>query len=427
MSAGADAHGAGSAGQGAQAPGTAGQGAAMPATDDAPRGPLAGIRVVEFTHMVMGPAAGQILADLGASSIRIEPLGGDATRRLVGSGAGYFPMYNRGKASIGLDLKSPAGLGVARRLAATADVLIENFRPGALDRLGLSWEALAPENPGLIHLSLKGFLPGPYEARTALDEVAQMMGGLAYMTGPPGRPLRAGASVIDVTGGMFGVIGVLAALHRRAATGRGGPVQASLFETTAYLVGQHMAQFAVTGTPAAPMPARVSAWAIYDVFETADDEQVFLGVVTDALWEKFCALFGAEDLWADEGLRRNNDRVAARPTLLPRVRALIKGFTKAELMARLDGSGLPFAPIGKPEELFDDPHLAASGGLADVTLPDGRATRLPVIPVMIDGQRLAAPGRLARPGEGGRAALKALGFGEDEIAAMVAAGAVEVD
>jgi crotonobetainyl-CoA:carnitine CoA-transferase CaiB-like acyl-CoA transferase len=389
--------------------------------------PLAGLKVVEFTHMVMGPAAGQILADLGAEVIRVEPIGGDATRRLVGSGAGYFPMYNRGKASIGLDLKSAQGLTVARRLAARADVLIENFRPGALDRLGLSLAALAPENPGLIHLSLKGFLPGPYQHRTALDEVAQMMGGLAYMTGPPGRPLRAGASVIDVTGGMFGVIGVLAALHRRAATGQGGQVSAALFETTAWLVGQHMAQYAVTGAPAAPMPARVSAWAIYDVFETADGEQLFVGVVTDALWEKFCALFGADDLWADETLRANNARVAARPELLPRVRAQLARFTKAELVAKLDGSGLPFAPIGRPEELFDDPHLAQSGGLAAVTLPDGRPTRLPVIPVRLDGARMAAAGRLARPGEGGRAALEALGFAQEDIAAMVRSGAVEVE
>ncbi|MEE4339804.1 CaiB/BaiF CoA transferase family protein, partial [Erythrobacter sp.] len=246
--------------------------------------PLKGIKVVEFTHMVMGPTVGHILAGLGAEIVRIEPIGGDRTRRLKGSGAGYFPMYNRGKASICLDLKSEEGIAVAKDLVAGADVLVENFRPGALDRLGLDYESCAKANPRLIYASEKGFLPGPYEQRTALDEVAQMMGGLAYMTGPPGKPLRAGASVIDVTGGMFGVIGILAALEERHRTGRGQKVTASLFETTIYLVGQHMAQYAVTGTPAAPMPARVSAWAIYDVFETKD-EPVFIGVVTDALWE----------------------------------------------------------------------------------------------------------------------------------------------
>ncbi len=383
-------------------------------------GPLEGIRVVEFTHMVMGPAAGQILADLGAEVVKVEPLGGDATRRLLGSGAGYFPMYNRGKQSICLDLKHPAGLDVARRLAVASDILVENYRPGAIDRLGLGWEALAPLNPGLIHVSEKGFLEGPYAERTALDEVAQMMGGLAYMTGPPGRPLRAGASVIDVAGGMFSVIGALAALHERARTGRGRKVTAALFETTDFLVGQHMAQKAVTGVPAAPMPARISAWAIYDVFETAD-EPLFLGVVTDALWEKFCALFDLPELWAREEWRTNNARVKARDEILPVVRARLKQFTRAELVARLEGSGLPFAPIGRPEDLFEDPHLLASGGLQPVTLEDGTLTLLPLVPVSLDGARPASSGALPRPGEHTDAILARLGL---DPAPLRAAGAV---
>ena len=385
--------------------------------------PLSGLRVIEFTHMVMGPTVGHILAGLGADVVRVEPIGGDQTRRLLGSGAGYYPMYNRGKRSICLDLKSEAGLGVARALVEGADVLVENFRPGALDRLGLGYEAMAAANPRLIYCSEKGFLPGPYEQRTALDEVAQMMGGLAYMTGPPGRPLRAGASVIDVTGGMFGVIGILSALHERERTGQGQKIVASLFETTAYLVGQHMAQFAVTGKPAAPMPARVSAWAIYDVFETKD-EPLFIGVVTDALWEKFCALFGLDDLWADESLRRNNSRVLARDRILPEIRALIAGMTRAEVIARLEGTGMPFAPIGKPEELFDDPHLN-QGGLEAVTLDDGRETRLPTIPLEMAGGRPGAPQQLARPGEHSRAVLAGLGYDDAEIAALIASGAVE--
>jgi crotonobetainyl-CoA:carnitine CoA-transferase CaiB-like acyl-CoA transferase len=348
--------------------------------------PLAGLKVVEFTHMVMGPAAGAILAALGAEVTRVEPPGGDHTRNLIGSGAGYFPMYNRHKASVFLDLKSPDGLAEARRLAAEADILIENFRPGALDRLGLDYDALSAANPRLIYCTLKGFLPGPYENRTALDEVAQMMGGLAYMTGPPGRPLRAGTSVIDATGGMFGVIGILAAVEERHRTGRGQKVQSALFETTVWLVGQHMAQRAVTGKAADPMPARISAWAIYDVFETKD-EPVFVGVVTDALWEKFCALFGLDALWADESLRRNNERVKARDRILPVIRAMFASMTRDEIVARLDGSGLPFAPIGRPEDLFDDPHLQASGGLQPVTLPDGRETVLPALPVTMNGER----------------------------------------
>ncbi|MFN5777911.1 MAG: CaiB/BaiF CoA transferase family protein [Novosphingobium sp.] len=385
--------------------------------------PLAGIKVVEFTHMVMGPTVGHILAGLGAEVVRVEPIGGDQTRRLLGSGAGYFPMYNRGKQSICLDLKSAVGLGVAKDLCGQADVLVENFRPGALDRLGLDYDSLARTNPRLIYCSEKGFLPGPYEQRTALDEVAQMMGGLAYMTGPPGRPLRAGASVIDVTGGMFGVIGILAALEERHRTGRGQKVVASLFETTAYLVGQHMAQFAVTGKPAAPMPARVSAWAIYDVFETRDDP-VFIGVVTDALWEKFCALFGLDDLWADETIRANNQRVLARDRILPRIRELVGQMTRAEVIAKLDGTGMPFAPIGKPEELFDDPHLNA-GGMEPVTLDTGAETKLPTIPLEMDGKRPGAPSALPKPGARVRAVLADLGYSAERIAGLIDSGAVE--
>jgi crotonobetainyl-CoA:carnitine CoA-transferase CaiB-like acyl-CoA transferase len=386
--------------------------------------PLAGLKVVEFTHMVMGPAVGHVLASLGADVVRVEPVGGDATRRLLGSGAGYFPMYNRHKNSICLDLKSDAGLAVAKQLAATSDILIENFRPGALDRLGLGYEALSAANPRLIYCSEKGFLPGPYENRTALDEVAQMMGGLAYMTGPPGRPLRAGSSVIDVTGGMFGVIGVLAAVEERHRTGRGQKVQSSLFETTVYLVGQHMAQMAVTGQAAAPMPARISAWAIYDVFETADDKPIFIGVVTDSLWEKFCTLFGLDALWADESLRLNNQRVLARDRIMPEVRALVKAFTQGEVIAKLDGTGLPFAPIGRPEDMFDDPHLLASGGLEAVTLEDGRVAHLPPLPLEMDGVRINAPTALPTPGRDSDALLAALGYDAAAIAVLRANGAV---
>jgi len=384
--------------------------------------PLAGIRVIEFTHMVMGPTVGHILAGLGAEVIRVEPIGGDSTRRLLGSGSGYFPMYNRGKQSICLNLKSAEGLAVARDLAASADVLVENFRPGALDRLGLSYETLSETNPGLVYCSEKGFLPGPYEQRTALDEVAQMMGGLAYMTGPPGRPLRAGSSVVDVTGGMFGVIGILAALQERHRTGLGQKVVASLFETTIYLVGQHMAQFAVTGKAAAPMPARISAWAIYDVFETAD-EPVFIGVVSDSLWEKFCAAFALDDLWAEQDLRTNNARVLARDRIMPQVRALMATMTRDQIIGRLEGTGMPFAPIGRPEDMFDDPQLA-DGGLEDVTLEDGKETRLPTIPLQMGGKRPGAPVTLPLPGADSRAVLEALGYEPARIEALVGGGAV---
>ncbi|WOE75358.1 CaiB/BaiF CoA transferase family protein [Alterisphingorhabdus coralli] len=385
--------------------------------------PLAGLKVIEFTHMVMGPAVGAILGALGAEVIRVEPIGGDRTRTLVGSGSGYFPMYNRHKKSICINLKSEQGIEVAKKLIVNADILVENFRPGALDRLGLDYESLSQDNQRLIYCSEKGFLPGPYENRTALDEVAQMMGGLAYMTGPPGKPLRAGSSVIDVTGGMFGVIGILAAVEERHRTGRGQLVQSSLFETTVYLIGQHMAQMAVTGKAAAPMPARISAWAIYDVFETRDDP-VFIGVVTDALWEKFCNLFALDDLWADESIRENNARVAARDRIMPQIRELIAQYSRDELIAKLEGSGLPFAPIARPEDMFADPHLNASAGLERVTLPDGKAVMLPSLPIAMGGQRPTQESTLPAPGSNSRTILAALDYSEAMIEDLMGSKAV---
>lgn len=391
--------------------------------------PLADIRVVEFTHMVMGPTAGVILADLGADVVKIEPIGGDNTRRLKGSGAGYFAMYNRNKRSIALDLKSPEGKKIVLQLIKKADVLIENFRPGAMDKLGFGYKALKKINPRLIYCSEKGFLAGPYAHRTALDEVAQMMGGLAYMTGPPGRPLRAGASVIDVTGGMFGVIGILAALHQRKTTKKGQSVTASLYETTAFLVGQHMAQHAVTGTPAAPMPARVSAWAIYDVFDTKDDDKVFVGVVSDTQWKVFCEAFGLKDFAADQTLASNNGRVAARDRVKPVIEKLFKQFTKAQLMAKLEQTGMPFAPITKPHEMVDDPHLNAAGGFVPLTVPDGERKgtkmKLPALPLEMNGKRFGLVRDLPRQGQDTRAVLKQLGYKPATIKAMLKAGKIE--
>lgn len=365
--------------------------------------------------MVMGPTAGLVLADLGAQVIKIEPPGGDKTRKLRGSGAGYFPMFNRNKASLCLDLKDQRGREAVLRLLQGCDVLVENFRSGALEKMGLDYESLRERFPKLIYCSLKGFLPGPYEHRTALDEVTQMMGGLAYMTGPSGRPLRAGASVIDIMGGTFGALAVLAALHQRAQTGRGQHLTSALFETTAFLVGQHMAQEAVLGQPAPPMPERVSAWAIYDVFTAADGLPLFVAVVSDGQWQQFCAEFGLDDLAADPGLAANNDRVAQRPRLLERVRAVLGEMPRDALIERLERIGLPFAPIATPSDLFADPHLNASGGLLPVRMPQGGEAKLPALPVQMDGQRFGLYRDLPQPGQHSREVLAECGFSQEEI------------
>jgi crotonobetainyl-CoA:carnitine CoA-transferase CaiB-like acyl-CoA transferase len=390
--------------------------------------PLDGVRVVEFSHMVMGPTCGLVLADLGADVIKIEPApAGDNTRRLVGSGAGFFAIFNRNKRSLALDLKSAKGLELAKRLIRRADVVTENFRPGALAALGLGYDALKADDPGLIYCSLKGFLSGPYESRTALDEVVQMMGGLAYMTGPPGQPLRAGASVNDIMGGMFAVIGILAALRERERTGGGQLVQSALFENNVFLVAQHMAQFAVTGQPAAPMPARISAWAVYDVFATGDGEQVFVGVVTDTQWRAFCETFAVPELLANASLATNTQRVEARAWLIPRLREVFLTRTRAVIVSACEQARLPFAPIMTQEELFDDPHLKSPGAMVDVSIGDGRTTRVPALPLEMNGRRFGRRLDIPRVGEHSAAIAEELGYTPQSIAALADEGVLTLD
>jgi crotonobetainyl-CoA:carnitine CoA-transferase CaiB-like acyl-CoA transferase len=376
--------------------------------------PLQGIRVVEFAHMVMGPSCGLVLADLGAEVIKVEPLAGDNTRRLEAAGAGFFPVFNRNKKSLAVDLQKPEGRELILKLLRKADVLTENFRPGALDKLGLSYEKLSKENPKLVYCSLKGFLKGPYEHRLALDEVTQMMGGLAYMTGLPDRPLRAGSSVIDIMGGTFAAVGILAALREREKTGRGMRVTSALFESTAYLVAQHMAQFELTGEAPPPMSVKRPAWGIYDIFDTAGGGRLFVGVVTDTQWEVFCREFGAADLAGDPRLRSNGSRVKERGWLVPRINDILKKHTQAELTSKLEAIGLPFAPIAKPWDLLDDPHLNASGGLLETEL-SGKTIRVPALPLALDGKRLSKRADPPRVGQHGRELLAALGCSPQEI------------
>ncbi len=381
--------------------------------------PLTGLRVVEFTHMVMGPTCGMVLADMGAEVIKVEPIEGDRTRHLLGSGAGFFPMFNRNKKSIAIDLRSAQGAQAARALAASADVVLENFKPGTMGKYGLDYASLSAVNPRIIYISHKGFLPGPYEHRVALDEVVQMMGGLAYMTGRPGDPLRAGSSVNDIMGGMFGAIGALGALIQRGITGRGQEVQSALFENNVFLVGQHMLQYAITGQAAAPMPDRISAWGVYDVFTVRDGEQIFLSAVSDSQWEVFCNVLGFADLKADPCHASNNMRVEQRGVLLPVLRERLAHRSASELAALFEQHALPFAPIRRPEELYDDEHLIATGGLADVTLTDGaragQTAKTTLLPFTMDGRRLGVRLQPPRAGEHTRELLAQLGYADAQI------------
>ena len=381
--------------------------------------PYEGIRVVEFTHMVMGPTCGMVLADLGAEVIKVEPIGhgheGDNTRKLLGSGAGFYPLFNRNKKSLALDLKTPEGKEAVLRLIATADIVSENFKPGTMKKLGLDYETLKKINPRLIYVSLKGFLPGPYDHRTALDEVVQMMGGLAYMTGRRGDPLRAGTSVNDIMGGMFGAIGAMAALAQRAQTGEGQEVQSALFENNVFLVAQHMMQYQVTGKPAAPMPERISAWGVYDVFVVKDGEQIFLAVVSDTAWKIFCDVFNYQDLQADPRLANNNQRVLARDWLIPLLRERLKDFSAQHLSDVFEKNALPYAPITAPHDLLEDPHLKATGGLAPLELNDGRTVNTVLLPLSLNEERLKVRQSAPHLGEHNESLLSSLGYSAEEI------------
>ncbi len=389
--------------------------------------PLAGVRVVELSHVVMGPACGVVLADLGADVVKVEPpVTGDKTRHLGEASAGLFTTYSRNKRSVAVDVHTPEGHAFVRRLVADADVLIENFRPGALDAVGLDYASLSTHAPRLVYCSLKGFLAGPYEQRVALDEVVQMMGGLAYMTGPPGRPLRAGASVNDLMGAVFAVTGIVAALYERERTGCGKLVRAGLFENNAFLVSQHMARFAITGEAPRPLPVRESGWGVYDVFATSDGEKVFLAVVTDRQWRAFCEAFGLDDLAATEALATNRLRVDAREWMIPVLAGAIGSRTRDDVCVLCEAAGVGFAPIRRPEELFDDPHLKRPEARVDVTLEDGRTTWLPGLPLELDGRRLSGRRNPPRLGEHTVEVAGALGYSSEEIARLVDAGVLDV-
>ena len=361
--------------------------------------PLHGVRVIEFSHMVMGPTCGMILADLGAEVIKIEPPNGDKTRKMSGLGMGFFRTFNRNKKSVVLDINTAQGLATAKELIGQCDVMLENFRPGFMHQLGLDYSALSQACPELIYVSHKGFLPGPYENRLALDEVVQMMGGLSYMTGPPGRPLRAGASVNDIMGGMFGAIGVLAALWQRRSTGRGQEVQSALFENCAFLVGSHMQQAAMSGEIPPPMPARSSPWSVYDVFTLANEQQLFIAAVSDKQWNQLCAVLERQDLLDDPALATNDLRVAIRPAVLARLGEILLHHDIEELSAKLEAAGLPYAPIVSPDQLLHDPHLKASGGLVPMQTEDGGSTDVVLLPMLMAGRRLGVQRPLPAIGE----------------------------
>ena len=394
--------------------------------------PLAGLLVLEFTHTVMGPTAGLILAELGANVIKVEPTpDGDRTRRLGGFGAGFFAGFNRNKRSLAIDLKSADGQAALHRLVRDVDIVLENFGPGTMERLNCGYEHLAPLNDRLIYLALKGYLSGPYAHRPALDEVVQFQSGLAWMTGPPGKPLRAGASVIDILGAMFGIIAVQTALRERDATGKGQRVSSALFESAVFLMSTHMAGMAATGLDARPMPARRGAWAVYEVFETACGRQLFIGVTSDQQWDRFVEEFGLQELAADPRLATNEARLGEREWLIPALQEVIRRLPQEEAEIRCERCNISWAPVGQPGDLFEDPHLLASGGLVDVFISrfggkNGTLTGLPALPIEF-GEARERPANTRQPprvGEHSAEVLREAGFDTGEITRLTENGII---
>lgn len=381
--------------------------------------PLNGLKVLEFGHTVMGPTCGVVLADLGADVIRVEPApNGDPTRGLHGFATGFFTYFNRNKRCICIDLKSEDGLRAARDLVATADVLVENFGPGTMDRLGLGWEEMHALNPRLIYCALKGFLPGPYENRLALDEVVQHMTGLTYMTGMPGKPLRAGASVVDITAALMGVIGILSTLRTRAEDGKGRKVSGTLFETSAFLVAQHMAQHAASGKEPVPMPARSPSWSVYDLFPTRCGRQIFIGATSQKHWLSLCRTLGLDELAEDPGYQTNRDRIARRETLLAQISGVTATYDLEELCDILEKANLPFSPVKKPSDLFEDPQMKTPGRSLLLRMASGTEASLPALPVAIDEKQM--PLRAQPPGVGEHTdqILSEIGYSNEAIARL---------
>lgn len=389
--------------------------------------PLAGLKVLDFGHTIMGPCAGVLFADLGADVIKIEPVDGDPTRKLPGFAAGFFATYNRNKRSIAVDLKRPEGQAIVHRLVKDADIVLENFGPGTIERLNCGWENLRKINPRLVYLSMKGFLKGPYENRGALDEVVQMQSGLAYMTGPPGRPLRAGAPVVDILGGVFGVVAALAALRERDQTGKGQKVTSSLFESATFMLGSMIVGSAVLGAPMPPMPARKNAWGIYDVFSASDGGQVFIGCTSDGHWQRFCEQFGFDEWRDDERLASNAKRCDARDWILPELEQRLAKLPLSEILEKCEAARVAYSRVGRPDELATDPHLLAHGGLLSTAVSGfggGPEVGIPALPLELGEarERLGLHRQPPRVGEHTEEVLFAAGYLEREIASLRSSG-----
>ncbi len=386
--------------------------------------PLEGTRVLELGHIVAGPTAGLILADLGADVIKIEdPLRGGDQSRSNPTGLATFYFLNRNKRSFAVNLKAPEGKELFLKFASAADVVLDNYAPGVLERLGVDYDTVSRINQRIIYCSINGFLKGPYARRPALDEVAQMMGGIAFMTGFPDQPLRIGASVTDISAATYGVIGILCALLQRGQTGRGQRLTSGLFETVVFWVGQHMSNFAMTGEPSVPMPVRKMGtrfrWGVFDLFRAADGKQVFVGITSNRHWETFCAEFEQAELFSHPEMRNNETRTRARDWLLPRVQEIVGRYESKDLMRKLEKADVPYARVNTPADLYDDPYLMGHKNRLLPVEAGHKSVRLPALPFESEDFEFAVTRQPPGLGEHTKEILQELGISEAEMDRLV--------
>jgi formyl-CoA transferase len=383
-------------------------------------GALAGLKVLDCTHVIAGAWCSLILADLGADVIKIEPPAGETTRGHPGAAFRAFDFVNRNKRAIALDLTTEAGAGVVRRLAKTADVFVENYRPGSLDRMGLGYAALKAINPRLVYASVSGFgLDGPYRDRGGFDLIAQAMSGIMSFTGEEGsdKPVAAGVPISDLNAGTFAAIGVLAALRARDATGEGQHVETSLLESALAYTVWETGMFLTTGEVAKRQGTRHRLAAPYEALKTADGHMV-VGVNNQRLWLRFCEALGAPELAEEEDFARPNRRVRNRDALQARIEAILTTDTSANWMAKLEAKGVPAGPLNTIDRAWDDPQVKARGLLSEVA---GR--RFVRTPIKLHGTPAAVTRGPAEVGEHTREVLAEAGFSGEEIEALIAGGA----
>ncbi|MCL5990033.1 MAG: CoA transferase [Candidatus Thermoplasmatota archaeon] len=366
------------------------------------------VRVIEVGHIVAGPTAGLILADLGHEVIKIEnPDGGDIARKLEGSSKGAFPTFNRNKKSVAIDLKKPEGREVFNDIVKTSDILIDNLSNGTMDSLGLGFDNLKKLRHNLIYLSIHGYGPGPLQNRKSLDFPIEVHSGMAFMNGLKGRPLRVGASVVDIASALFGVVGALDALSKRRESDKAKKIEIGLFETAMFLVGQHIVTEEMLGKELDPINESGFAWGIYDFFDTKDGKKIFIAVTTDNQWKKFCLSFNIG--FCDERIYEHNDgRYLNRDTLIPRIAENIKCLNSSDVIGILEQNNIVFSILKKPWDLLQDDQSKDKFVRVDYI---GEMLRVPSTPVNETGYT----GTVPNLGEDTDTVLRSLGYPQEKI------------